>query len=77
MNRDGEDRDPIVPPRPLLVEPRLGDLEVYSLLVRMAERTRELSARCWSIAAATALKAASGTLRALASALYRAKLRDD
>ena len=76
MNRDGEDRDPIVPPRPPLVEPRLGDLEVYSLLVRMAERTRLLSARCWSTAAATALRAASGALRALASALYRANLRE-
>ena len=59
-----------------LVSPRLSDLDVYHLLIRLGEQTRPLSARCWSTAAATALTAASRVMRALASALYQANIRD-
>jgi hypothetical protein len=56
--------------------PRLTDVEAYGHLVRLGHLTHRLSARCWSTAAATALAAAAHTLRALASALYRANIRD-
>lgn len=59
-----------------LVPPRLSDLEAYRLLVRLGHTTHQLSARCWSTAAATALAAAAKVLRALASALSRANIAD-
>ena len=55
---------------------RLSDLDVYRLLIVLAERTGRLSTRCWSTAAATALQASSTVLRRLAAALYRANIRD-
>ena len=56
--------------------PRLSDIDAYRLLVRLAHSTHQLSARCWSTAAATALGAAAKALRLLASALYRANIRE-
>jgi hypothetical protein len=58
------------------LEPRLSDLDAYRLLVRLSERTRALSARCWSTAAGAAFAVAATVLRTLASALYRANLRE-
>ena len=56
---------------------RLSDIDAHRLLVRLGHSTHQLSARCWSTAAATALAAAAKALRLLASALYRANIRDD
>ena len=56
--------------------PRLSDIDVYRLLGRLGHSMHHLSARCWSTAAATALGAAAKALRLLASALYRANIRD-
>ena len=58
------------------LSPRLSDLDAYRVLVRLGQTTHHLSARSWSTAAATALAAASQALRRLASALYRANIRD-
>lgn len=55
---------------------RLSDPDAYRLLIRLGHTTQNLAPRCWSTAAATALAAASHALRALASALYRANIRD-
>ena len=56
--------------------PRLSDIDAYRLLARLGHSMHHLSARCWSTAAATALGAAAKALRLLASALYRANIRD-
>ena len=63
-------------PEDRLGSSRLSDIDAYRLLVRLAHSTHQLSARCWSTAAATALAAAAKALRLLASALYRANIRD-
>jgi hypothetical protein len=55
---------------------RLNDLEVYRVLISLAERTGVLSQRCWSVATGTALATTSRLLRALASALYRVRIED-
>ena len=55
---------------------RLSDIDAYRLLIRLGHSMHHLSARCWSTAAATALGAAAKALRLLASALYRANIRD-
>ena len=67
---------PLPPRRCPRVDGRLSDLEVYQLLVRGADSSRNLANRCWSTAAATALSAAAAALRVLASALYRANIGD-
>jgi len=59
-----------------VASPRLSDPDAYRLLIRFGHTTQNLAPRCWSTAAATALAAAAHTLRALASALYRANIRD-
>ena len=59
-----------------VASPRLSDPDAYRLLIRLGQTTQNLAPRCWSTAAATALAAASHALRALASALYRANIRD-
>jgi hypothetical protein len=56
--------------------PRLSDVDAYRLLLRLGHTAQHLALRCWSTAAATALIAAAQTLRTLASALYRANIRD-
>jgi len=59
-----------------LGSPHLNDHEAYQLLIRLEQTAHHHAPRCWSTAAATALAAAAHTLRALASALYRANIRD-
>ena len=56
--------------------PPLTDLDAYRLLIRLGHTMQHLSARSSSTAAATALAAAARALRLLASALYRANIRD-
>ena len=55
---------------------RLSDIDAYRLLVRRGRTMHNLSARCWSTAAATALTAAGQVLRQLAAALYRANIKE-
>ena len=63
-------------PEDRLGSSRLSDIDAYRLLIRLGHSTHQLSARCWSTAAATALAAAAKALSLLASALYRANIRD-
>jgi hypothetical protein len=53
------------------VEDRLDDLQVYSELHRIVEGLDAMAKRCQSLAASTALKAAAGAIRIMASGLYR------
>ncbi len=46
---------------------RLGDLEVYTLLITLANALDHRSSQCWLIAAATALSASATMLRTLGS----------
>ena len=59
-----------------IVTTRLSDLEAYGTLVRLGQSAEHFSERCWSTAATTAFAAAAKVLRTLASAAYRANLKN-
>jgi hypothetical protein len=53
------------------VAERLDDLQVYSLLHRIVEDLDGIAGRCHSVAAATAIRATTRLIKALASGLYK------
>ena len=68
--------DPIGDPEDSLIAERLDDLTIYKRLVHIAQELEWLSKRCWSVASGTAVAATARIITALASAVYRATLRD-
>ena len=53
---------------------RADDLQAYRYLLEVSDEARQLSTRCWSRTASSALKGASEATRLLASAIYRDSL---